>query len=196
MWHERWYLHLSQLVIPTMNRSLRRGNGVQWYLWLLVLCGVLVAGGCVVLRENPFLKGLGSKAFEQTGPVTVYNNSSIFDYINGEAEVYLPLGFQLLYVLSYQKLETEALIVVDAYDMGTSVGAQGIFKKYTAEGGSAIQGLGESAWTDTYLVLFRRGKYFLRVSPHPTPDSGAEPVPQDMLKLSRALDEALKGALP
>ena len=175
-----------------MSKSQNRRKGSPWYPWILPFLTTVLVMGCYAPHKNPFLPGLGLKGFEPGSPLTVYNRENLFDYIDGEADVYLPLGFRLLYTQSYRKQETDALMVVDAYDMGSSEGAQRVFDRYTEEGGSKIQGFGESAWTDEWALLFRRGRYFVRITPHPSPESEVKPGPQDMLELGRQMDGALE----
>ncbi len=150
---------------------------------------------CQMPTLNPFLRGLDLKRFEQVGPLVVYNRLNIFDYMDGEAEAYLPHGFQLLYQQSYQTAQTAARIVVDAYDMATSAGAKAMFEKYTEEGGSNLKGPGQSAWTDSHIVLFWRGKYFFRIFPDPSPESEPEPSLSEILELSQAIDSAISKAI-
>ena len=166
-------------------------KGSPHFKLLPVLLAVLWCAGCYLPHENAFLESFSLNGFEQATPLVVYNRANIFDYIDGEAEVYLPLGFQLLYNQSYQRQETDVLMTVDAYDMGTSKGARGVFSQYTGEGGSGIQGLGESAWTDSHILLFQRGKYFFRVWSDPSSEPETEPELKDMLDLGRAIDRAL-----
>jgi len=160
----------------------------RWIPIFLVICW---SGGCYLSKIDPLLSGFDLKGFEQAGPMVVYNRTNLFDYINGEAEVYLPLGFQLLYSQSYRNQEDDSLIIVDVYDMATPKGAQNVFEKYTPKGGSEIQALGASAWTDDYFVLFWRNNYFFRVWPDPAPISEEKPQLQDMINLGQAIDSVL-----
>ena len=175
-----------------MHVLLKYAKGVWRHEWYLLLLAVVWSVSCHMPPPNPFLKGVNFEGFEQASALVVYNKGTIFDYINGEAEVYLPFGFQLLYSQSYRERETGAQMIVDAYDMGTPGGAEGIFGRYTQEGRSEIQGLGESAWTDGHIVLFTRGRYFLRVWSDPSPEPEMKPGLEDLLELGRAMDRVLE----
>ncbi len=157
-----------------------------------ILLFLLSALACSHFHINPFLEGLPLKGFEQAGPVVVYNKRNLFDYMNGEAEVYLPSGFKLLYTQIFQTKEAGARMIVDVFDMGTPDGARTVFKKSVQEGGSQIHDLGDAAWTDNWAVLFCRGRYYLKVYRDPSPENEIKPTLQDMLDLSRALDGVLK----
>ena len=156
-----------------------------------ILLLIIWMGSCHLPPPNLFLTGFSLQGFDPAGPLVVYNRGNLFDYMNGEAEVYLPLGFQLLYSQSYEKKDSGARILVDAYDMGSPEGSRAVFAAYTREAGSPVEKIGESAWTDNYFVLFRRGSYFFRVWPDPLPDIVEKPRLQDMIDLSLALDSLL-----
>jgi hypothetical protein len=146
---------------------------------------------CTLPRSAPLLEGPKLKNFEQACSLTVYNRANLFDYMNGEAEAYLPLGFRLLYVSICRTEKTDSRMVFETYDMGTPEGAVAILKKYSAEGGSSIPGIGDSAWADKGIVLFRQGNYFVRIFPDPSPENEVRPTMQEMLDLAREIATAL-----
>ena len=163
-------------------------------IWLSVSLAVLCILGCQSSPEIPFLQGAALKAFDQIGTTVVYDKNNIFDYINGEAELYLTSGFELLFTQVYRKRDSRVLLSADVYDMGRSKNAKMIFGRYSDQKNSifTLQGLGELAWTDNYIVLFCRDRYFFRVWPSVTFPSITRPELEDMLELSRALDKRLK----
>jgi hypothetical protein len=161
------------------------------YAGLPFLVGMLVTEGCYRHTVNPFLEGIRIEGFEQTGPLKVYNTRSIFDYLNGEAEVYLPLGFRQLYVQTYEKEENGARMIMEAYDMTSPAGARDIFKRYAKNRGRKIAGIGEAAWTDNYRVLFRHDRLFLRIWADPDPELESKPSIGDLVELSKNIDEVL-----
>jgi len=172
-----------------------RGKRLARYVSFVLLSVMPLVVGCFLHNTSVFQNGMNLKGFERAGPLAIYNPKNLFDYIDGEAELYFPFGFQRLFNQSYRVMQTGALVVVDAYDMGTYEGAHGVYERYTEEGGSGIEELGESAWTDNYIILFRQGRYFLRIWPDPSPESKAQPSFEHMLALSRALDRVLKDDL-
>jgi hypothetical protein len=148
-----------------------------------------LSGGCCLRHENPFLYGVGLKEFVQRGPTEVYNRDTVFDYMDGEAEVYLPLGFKLLYTGRYRKPGTDKMILAEVYDMGSQTGARGIFDVYTRKGGTNVEGIGNAAWSDNSILLFWRNRYFFRVRPDPTSETDAPPGLNDLIRLSRSMDQ-------
>jgi hypothetical protein len=158
---------------------------------LLVLALSLFLTACALPRANNILESEPIPGFEQLGPVTVYNKANLFDFINGEVVVYFPLGFRLLYTKSYMSEATDALILVEIYDMGSPEGSRAVYDHYSDREGSIVHGIGESAWTDGWLILFRRSSHFVRLSPDPVPDYPERPTEEEMIALAREIDNLL-----
>jgi len=155
----------------------------------VLLCGSLIAlcisfFSCSLPKPNLLLVGHKLKSFEQACPLTVYNRTNLFDYMNGEAEAYLPFGFRLLYLSIFSTEKTDSRMVLEIYDMSTPQGAGGILKKYASEGGSSLPGIGEAAWSDKGIVLLRQGNYFARIFPDPSPENEVKPTMQEMIDLA------------
>lgn len=165
-----------------------RGILLRWFP-TIALCLLLLS--CSLPRPNPLLEGPKLKSFEQAGPLTIYNRANLFDYMNGEAEAYLPFGFRLLYASVYRTEKTDSRMVLELYDMSTPEGAGAILKKYSSEGGSSLSGIGDAAWSDKGIVLFRHGNYFVRIFPDPSPDNEVRPTQQEMLDLAREIAAAM-----
>jgi hypothetical protein len=142
---------------------------------------------CALPKPMPLLDGPRLKSFEQAAPLTVYNRTNLFDYMNGEAETYLPFGFHLLYVSIYRTQKTDSRMVLEVYDMSTPEGAGAILKKYSAEGGSRPAAIGDAAWADKGIVLFTRKNYFVRLFPDPSPENEVRPTSQEMLGLAKEI---------
>jgi hypothetical protein len=185
------------MILNFTNRSLRsslpsflrrRESSALVFCWTSFCAGLcLLLLSCSLPRPNSLLEGPKLKNFEQTGPLTVYNRANLFDYMNGEAEAYLPLGFHLLYVSIYRTEKTDSRMVLEIYNMSTFDGAAGILKNYSSEGGSSLAGIGDGAWADKGIVLFRQGKYFVRIFPDPSPENEVRPTMQEMIDLSREI---------
>jgi hypothetical protein len=170
------------------NKGGHRAILLRWFQ-AITLCLFLFA--CSPPKPNPLLQGPKFKDFEQAGPLTVYNRANLFDYMDGEAEAYLPFGFRLLYVSIFSHEKTDSRSVLEIYDMSTQEGAGSILKKYSSEGGSSLSGIGDAAWVDKGIVLFRQTNYFVRIFPDPTPENEVKPTPQEMLDLARAIAGAM-----
>jgi len=73
------------------------------------------------------------------------------------------------------------------YDMSAAEGAGSILKKYSREGGSSLPKIGDAAWADKGIVLFRERNYFVRIFPDPSPENEVRPTMQEMLDLAREM---------
>ncbi|KAA3657126.1 MAG: hypothetical protein DWQ10_13975 [Calditrichaeota bacterium] len=57
-----------------------------------------------------------------------YTEDNLFDYINGNCELYFPYGFVRLLSATYENpTNSDETLVVDIYDMGTPLGAYGVY---------------------------------------------------------------------
>jgi hypothetical protein len=176
-----------------MHMTATRPTHVHFQIFLLsvVLLTASLSVGCSLRHENPFLYGAGLTEFVQRGPTEVYNRETLFDYMDGEAEIYMPLGFSLLYTARYRKPGTDAVILAEVYDMGSSAGARGIFDKYTRKGGTRVKEIGSASLTDNAVILFWRDRYFFRVGPDPTEPTDAAPTLNDLKLFSRSMDRVV-----
>jgi len=166
---------------------LNRYHSFRLSRWFPITALCLILFSCQLPKQNSLLEGPKLKSFEQAGPLTVYNRNNLFDYMNGEAEAYFPLGFHLLYVSIFSTEKTDSRMVLEIYDMSTPEGAGGILKKYSGEGGSSLPGIGDAAWADKGIVLFRQGDYFVRIFPDPSPENEVKPTMQEMIDLAREI---------
>ena len=159
---------------------------------ITALALALFLAGCALPQRSNILESEPVTGFEQVGPVTVYNKTSLFDFMNGEVVVYFPLGFRLLYTKVYVSEETDAQILVEIYDMGSPEGSRDVYEHYSDQGGSFLEGIGEAAWTDRWLVLFRSHIHFVRLSPDPSPENPDRPTYEELLALARQIDALLR----
>jgi len=153
--------------------------------------------GCCHKHKDPFLHGIAFEGVTQRGPIEVYNRNTLFDYMNGEAEVYLPHGFTLLYTARYRKPGTDGVILVETYDMASPAGAREVYAEYTRKGGRTIEGIGSAAWTDSSILLFWRNRYFFRLGPDPTIQTDSIPQLNEIVEAAQVLDKvASQGSGP
>jgi hypothetical protein len=166
---------------------------LKLYLSFLVsLALVLDLFACSHPHKNLFLEGLALKDFEQAGPLVVYNKRNLYDYMDGEADAYLPLGFRLLYTQTYRHRQTGAQMMAEIYDMTNKDGAASVFSKFALGQGSPIPDLGETAWTGSGMILFRRDQYYLKVYADPSPENDVRPSSEELVGLSTVIDQAIK----
>lgn len=100
-----------------------------------------------------------------------YNKKTLFEHINGQAELFLKYGFKKSVFAIYQnKKRNENQIEVDIYDMGNVVQSFGVFSRFRNE--DRPGGFGLDSFLDDHTALFYKGKYFvLLYATESNPDS-------------------------
>ena len=99
-----------------------------------------------------------------------YNRETLYDYINGGAELYLSYGFQALINHTYQK-DGQPDIVLDIFDMGSSHNAFGVFTHSREE---IANDFGQGSQYTAGLLLFWKDRYYISILASPeTPESRA-----------------------
>ena len=97
------------------------------------------------------------------GPVTTYDASDLYEYINGRAPRFVDFGFKGLTVAEYASNDAAATVIVDAYDMGQRRNAYGIFMdEFPPEEEPAA--LGNGGFVSGNLAVFWKGTFYIRVS--------------------------------
>ncbi len=115
----------------------------------------------------------------------VFDAETIFDYIDGAGEVYRSYNMRLLVARRFHK-DGKPDIVVDAFDMGSSADAFGVFT-HDLDGEDAATGQGSTYKAG--LLSFWKDRYFLSVY---TEEETAE-TKGLVLELGRAIAGAIPG---
>ena len=113
----------------------------------------------------------------------MFTRETIFQALNGGAEIYLDYGFQRLLMREYEKPRRPRL-TLHLFEMKSAPDAFGI---YTQEREGPSAGIGETSDFSGGLLRFWRGRYFVTVlSPRETAEST-----KAILTLGGAVDKAL-----
>jgi hypothetical protein len=115
----------------------------------------------------------------------IYTKDTLYDYIDGGAELYIAYNFTELLAVKYVKGE-EAEMVVDFFDMGNSYDAFGIFSHGREE---ENEDLGQGAEYNSGLLTFWKDRYYVSILSYPE----SEEKKQVILKLGRLLADAIDG---
>ena len=119
------------------------------------------------------------------GKIAQFDRQTLSDRIDGEAELFLPYGFDLLaygrYVLGRNSFD------VDLYRMGSSLDAFGMYASYRPDGAEPLRLGGEGAATSSQL-LFYQDRYFVRLQSTGDADPGKNAL--------AACAQAVSGLLP
>jgi len=141
----------------------------KWIL-LLVLAGILTgfatSSWTAPLESLMPKKGLPEGWTLAEGP-QIYTRKTLFEHINGEAELFLKYGFQNSVFAVYQSEKNrEDQIEIDLYDMGNVLQAFGIFSRFRNE--ESRGGFGLDSFLDDHSAFFYQGKYFVMLhAPEP-----------------------------
>jgi len=90
----------------------------------------------------------------------IYTQKTLFERINGQADLFFKYGFQKSVFAIYQgKKSRQDQIEVDVYDMGSVLQAFGVFSRFRNE--DRPGGFGVDSFLDDHSALFYQGKYFV-----------------------------------
>jgi Family of unknown function (DUF6599) len=100
------------------------------------------------------------EGWRQIGSPQVYIRKTLFNRINGQAELFFKYGFQKSVFTLYQnKSKAKDQIEFDLFDMGNALQGFGIFSRFRSEDRSA--GVGSESYLEDTSLLFYRGRYFV-----------------------------------
>jgi len=118
----------------------------------------------------------------------LYDRETLYDYMNGGAEVYLSFDFRDVRVRRFLGPNDEE-IVLDVYDMGSSPEAFGIFSTSIED---PEVGLGQGSEFGAGLLKFWKGNYFVSVL-----NMGVDEETDDLLlEIGKAVDAAITSSGP
>ena len=122
-------------------------------------------------------------------PVKLYRGKEIFDFINGEGEIYLEYDFKAVAVQQYFNDNNNIELAV--YNMGKPEDAFGIFSLYGTES-IEITGIGNDDRTTDFSVKFWKDKYFVNIM------SYSKLTRNDIISLAKIIEKNIpnKGEKP
>lgn len=105
-----------------------------------------------------------SKEWVLDGTVKQYTAENLYVYINGEAELYIPYGFEILGSAFYSRGgNAQSGIVADVYRMRSLIDAFGIYSNYRDPGDELLKIGAESSVNESQLIFYK-DRYFVRLS--------------------------------
>ncbi len=140
------------------------------FLSALVLILGNVSFGATTIESLIPKKGLPAEWKLIEGP-RPFNKKTLFEHINGQAELFFKYGYQKSLFAIYQHRDSrENQIEIDAYDMGNVLQAFGIFSRFRTE--DRPGGFGLDSYLDERSAFFCEGKYFVLLqATEPNPDT-------------------------
>lgn len=121
--------------------------------------------------------------WQASGEDHLYNRETLYDYMDGGAEVYLAFDFRQVWTRKYSAPGGKEL-TLDIYDMGSPEEAFGIFSCDREDPGA---GIGQDSEYGFGLLRFRQGRFFVTVM---TAEEG-EAAGKAVLDIGRAVAEEL-----
>ena len=165
--------------------------GVISAIIICVLVLTLSVPGPVFAADSSITNVLPARGFAEDwvmdGKATLYTKDTLFDHINGEAELYFPYGFEELATATYiNERDPRLAAVVDVYRMASLLDAFGIYSNYRRAdaGGVAI---GAEGFVSSSQLMFYQDRYFVRLQA-----AGTTSIEQDIfLACGRAVSQNL-----
>ena len=106
--------------------------------------------------------------------VILYGKETLFDRIDGEAELYFPYGFERLAYARYSNRQDGRIVIeADVYEMGSLLDAFGIYATYRRKDGADIP-IGVEGTISPSQLFFYQGRYFVRLQGVGPRDPGEE----------------------
>lgn len=155
---------------------------------LFLLSGGMSAPAAAADPEKTLLPPSGfSPGWILEGPIKKYSADDLFEYINGEAELYLQHGFQDLVSGFYLNERNEKQgLSADLYRMASPLEAFGIYARYRGMG-VRIVAVGMEGFVSAAQMMFCQGRYFVQLNA-----SGTASLPAGVfLALARAISALL-----
>ncbi len=118
----------------------------------------------------------------------LYTKKTLFEHIDGQAELYFKYGYQKSVFAVYQnEKKSEVQIEIDICDMGNVLQAFGIFSRFRTEGQPG--GIGLDSFVEDRSILFYKGRYFVMLY-------GTESNPSTLKELALAVSWRIPDSSP
>jgi len=147
---------------------------------------------CQKNEKSQLAKLVPSQSFavnwRQDGEPAVYTPDDLFEYINGQAEIYLDYGFQELYTINFiYRNRPDETLTVDVYEMATPLNAFGLYSVLRRPGYN-FQKLGDTeAVVASFQVRFAKNSKLVQVSTQ----SKELSIHNDMVKMASLIEEKI-----
>lgn len=138
-------------------------NGIMFVILVIYfvsgVSGISAAHRSQVLLRDvlPVVEGMKESASPQT-----YYPETLFEYINGAAEIYLSYDFKELIVAEYQKSGSPDSIAVEIYDMGNHKNSFGIYSAERYPDNEFLK-LGTQGYMEEGTMNFLVGRYYVKL---------------------------------
>jgi hypothetical protein len=146
------------------------------FILLCFLFSLLPAYAAEVSLEKVLPSPACAPGWVMDEKVTLYNKDTLFDRIDGEAELYFPYGFEMLASARYASKQNPQIAVdADIYKMGSLLDAFGMYANYRRKDDADIK-IGAEGTVSPSQLFFYQGRYLVRLQV-----TGATSLGQDVL---------------
>ncbi|MDO8944568.1 MAG: hypothetical protein Q7U75_15400 [Desulfobacterales bacterium] len=129
--------------------------------WLMCAPAPVRAAGDAI--ENVLPAPACAEGWNLDGKATLFNRETLFDRINGEAELYFPYGFDVLASARYANIRDPRIAVdADVYRMGSLLDAFGMYANYRRKENVDAKVGAEGTLSPSQLIFYQ-GRYFVRI---------------------------------
>jgi len=130
--------------------------------------------------------------WRQSGEIQTFIPKTLFEYINGAADLYLAYDFQELKVAEYSN-ERKASVILEVYRHKTPIHAFGIYSQERLSDANFLD-IGVQAYIENNVLNFLNGSYYVKINSYNTGAEDQEILIVFAKKVSENLGE--KGTLP
>jgi len=155
--------------------------------WMVTVAGIVKAEEKGKMNQEISLPSEAA-GWKWDGKEERYNSKTLFDYIDGAAELYLAYGFQNITVRRFEK-SNQPPITVELYEMASSEDAYGVF---SFERQDEAIGIGQGSELGGGLLRFWKGKYFVSIYA----DGEGVEVESTILTLGKATADSIRATGP
>lgn len=149
---------------------------------VMIVCGMVLMAGHIE-RFNAVLPATVD-GWTKQGTGTLYNGETLFDYIDGGAELYLSYDFKEVASFVY-KQEGAPEITVDVFDMGEPRNAFGVFSQARE---TIDDSIGQGMEYSGGLLTFWKHRYYVSLLVYPETEQAKAVV----FKLARKLADSIQ----
>lgn len=130
--------------------------------------------------------------WKRSAEVQIFSPKTLYEYIDGAADLYLTYDFEALKVAEYQN-EKKSSVTVDVYFHKTPIQAFGIYSQERLPDANFIN-VGAEGYVESNALNFLAGPYYVKISSYKTGAEDREILTAFAKRVAESLGE--KGSLP
>ena len=153
---------------------------------IVLSCGQKQASDEKTESKDYLPTSIESAALDRTSEVKTYEGESLYEYINGGAEVYHQYGFVEV-SMAYYQLKDSTEFVLDVYQFDTSEGAYGLYSSLKYDEAELLP-YGVEGYISSGRLEFVKDKYIIRITGY---DNSSNDV---LMNMAEFMNGQIKGS--